>query len=155
WTARSRWPRSRRWSRARQWPTAGGERRAAAPNVRVPPRGDGRHGQGGSMNVGAPQPPLTPVAQVHDVLARDGHGGVARGALAALCQVQLTDLLAWRAHWNDLPSDRYLRDGGHYRQRRHSCFVVRDAAVTQAPHRPHWQSIDYNALHGGIERHFE
>jgi hypothetical protein len=33
--------------------------------------------------------------------------------------------------------------------------VVRGDTVTQAPHRPHWQSLDYNALHGGIERHFE
>ena len=29
------------------------------------------------------------------------------------------------------------------------------ARVDAAPHRPHWQPLDYNALHGGIERHFE
>ena len=23
------------------------------------------------------------------------------------------------------------------------------------PHRPHWQPLEYNALHGGLERHFE
>ena len=23
------------------------------------------------------------------------------------------------------------------------------------PHRPHWQPVEYNALHGGIERHFD
>ena len=26
--------------------------------------------------------------------------------------------------WDDLPSDAYLKDGGRYRSRRHSCFVV-------------------------------
>ncbi|HEY6512304.1 MAG TPA: 2OG-Fe dioxygenase family protein [Burkholderiaceae bacterium] len=107
------------------------------------------------MSAGAPQPPLTAAVDVHAALARDGHAVVSAASLAALCGVGLPDLLAWRARWDDLPSDRYLRDGGHYRQRRHSCFVVRVDAVTQAPHRPHWQSVDYNALHGGIERHFE
>ena len=107
------------------------------------------------MSTGAPRPPLTAVAAVHAVLARDGHAVVDAASLATLCGVDLADLLAWRPRWDDLPSDRYLRDGGHYRQRRHSCFVVHGEAVTQAPHRPHWQSVEYNALHGGIERHFE
>ncbi|HSW24192.1 MAG TPA: 2OG-Fe dioxygenase family protein [Burkholderiaceae bacterium] len=95
------------------------------------------------------------MAAVHAVLARDGHAVVDAASLATLCGVDLADLLAWRPRWDDLPSDRYLRDGGHYRLRRHSCFVVHGEAVTQAPHRPHWQSVEYNALHGGIERHFE
>ena len=107
------------------------------------------------MNVAAPQAPLTPAVDVHAVLARDGHVVVDAASLAALCDVRLADLATWGRYWNDLPSDRYLRDGGHYRQRRHSCFVVRGDSVTQAPHRPHWQSVEYNALHGGIERHFE
>jgi hypothetical protein len=107
------------------------------------------------MSVAAPSPPLTPVARVHDVLARDGYVVVDAASLASLCNVRPADLLTWRARWDDLPRDHYLRDGGHYRQRRHSCFVVRVDAVTQAAHRPHWQSVEYNALHGGIERHFE
>jgi hypothetical protein len=107
------------------------------------------------MSAAAPRPPLTPTADVHAVLARDGHAVVDAASLAALCGVRAADLGAWNPYWDDLPSDQYLRDGGHYRQRRHSCFVVRDDAVEQAPHRPHWQSVDYNALHGGIERHFE
>ena len=60
-----------------------------------------------------------------------------------------------RALGAHLPNDRYLLDGGHYRQRRHSCFIVKDRAVEPVPQRPHWQSLEYNALHGGIERHFE
>lgn len=107
------------------------------------------------MTVGAPRPPLTPAADVNGALVRDGQAVVDAATLAALVDVRLADLLAWRTRWNDLPSDSYLRDGGRYRQRRHSCFVVDGDALTQVPHRPHWQSVEYNALHGGIERHFE
>jgi hypothetical protein len=107
------------------------------------------------MTVGAPRPPLTPAAEVNGALVRDGQAVVDAPTLAALVDVRLADLLAWRARWNDLPSDNHLRDGGRYRQRRHSCFVVDGDALTQVPHRPHWQSVEYNALHGGIERHFE
>lgn len=67
---------------------------------------------------------------------------------------------AWQAltpSWNQLPPDAHLKDGGHYRQRRHSCFVqdLREGSLTQTPHRAHWQPLDYNALHGGINRWFE
>lgn len=57
--------------------------------------------------------------------------------------------------WDDLQPDGYLRDGGRYRRRRHSCFVVDGDRVEQVPHRAHWQSLDYNALHGGMSRWFE
>jgi hypothetical protein len=59
--------------------------------------------------------------------------------------------------WNDLPPDTHLRDGGHYRFRRHSCYVLDNAsgALTLTPHRAHWQPVTYNALHGGFERWFE
>lgn len=32
---------------------------------------------------------------------------------------------------------------------------MRDGAVARVPHRAHWQPVQYNALHGGIERWFE
>jgi hypothetical protein len=79
-----------------------------------------------------------------DAVAR--HADIAADALHPLSEL-----------WNDLPSDTYLRDGGHYRRRRHGCFVhdlERDALV-KTEHRAHFQSTDYNALHGGIERWFE
>lgn len=62
-----------------------------------------------------------------------------------------------RASWSHLPRDTWLRDGGRYRHRRHSCFVhdVPDDRLTQTPHRAHWQPTEYNALHGGMERWFE
>jgi len=57
--------------------------------------------------------------------------------------------------WAALPSDKYLKDGGRYRRRRHSSFVFENNSLTQVAHRAHWQPLDYNALHGGIERLFE
>ena len=59
--------------------------------------------------------------------------------------------------WNRLPPDAHLKDGGHYRKRRHSCFIqeTADGALAQTPHRAHWQPKDYNALHGGFERWFD
>jgi hypothetical protein len=77
--------------------------------------------------------------------------------LAVQCDLALDALDALRSSWNSLPRDQYLRDGGRYRFRRHSCFIHEpDANSLQlAPHRAHWQPIDYNALHGGMERWFE
>jgi hypothetical protein len=67
----------------------------------------------------------------------------------------LNQLRAIQPFWNDLPPDLHLKDGGHYRYRRHGSWVLTPDSLTQVPHRPHWQSVDYNALHGGIERWFE
>ncbi|MEO5738161.1 MAG: 2OG-Fe dioxygenase family protein, partial [Variovorax sp.] len=63
-------------------------------------------------------------------------------------------LNALRAGWDDLPPDAHLKDGGHYRRRRHSCFVAQGGALEQVPHRAHWQPVEYNALHGGMQRWF-
>lgn len=76
--------------------------------------------------------------------------------LSAECQVELEDLSRLAPSWNQLPRDAYLRDGGRYRSRRHSCFIQEHAGGPQlVPHRAHWQPTEYNALHGGMERWFE
>ena len=77
--------------------------------------------------------------------------------LAACFGVADTALLPLSSTWNDLPRDAYLKDGGKYRSRRHGSFVqdVAPQRLTQVAHRAHWQPVDYNALHGGIERMFE
>jgi len=66
------------------------------------------------------------------------------------------DLDRLRGTWEQLPQDDYLKDGGRYRFRRHSCFLqdLADGRLELAPHRAHWQPTDYNALHGGMERWF-
>ena len=100
-------------------------------------------------------PPYTPVDELLRQLREAGFAVVAPQAMAALGGIDAAELHAFDASWNDLAPDRYLKDGGHYRRRRHSCFVVDGANVIQAPHRAHWQSLDYNALHGGMHRWFE
>jgi len=57
--------------------------------------------------------------------------------------------------WNNLPEDKYLKDKGHYRHRRHSNFIFKNNILTQVPHRTHWQPIEFNARHGGMKRWFE
>jgi len=66
----------------------------------------------------------------------------------------LADLQALASDWADLPPDDFLKDGGRYRRRRHSCFIVRSDDLSQVPHRAHWQPVEYNALHGGMQRLF-
>ena len=81
------------------------------------------------------------------VLDPSGLGRIAGQAVDALAQLTPA--------WENLPRDEYLRDGGRYRSRRHGSFRVGAGRVEAVPHRAHWQSEDYNALHGGIERWFE
>jgi len=68
----------------------------------------------------------------------------------------LADWPAFAASWNTLELDRYMADGGRYRRRRHAVYAARaGGAIVRAPHQPHYQSRDYNALNGGIARWFE
>ena len=57
--------------------------------------------------------------------------------------------------WSDLGVDAYMADNGRYRRRRFSAFDVSAEAIVRKPHQPHYQSRDYNALNGGIERWFQ
>ncbi|GAB2492747.1 2OG-Fe dioxygenase family protein [Pseudoxanthomonas sangjuensis] len=91
---------------------------------------------------------------LRDVRTR-GYAVVPPSGLAALCGGVPGDFEILRPGWERLPPDDYLKDGGRYRRRRHSCFVVDGEGIVQAPHRAHWQSLDYNALHGGMHRWFE
>ena len=86
-----------------------------------------------------------------------GFSLVASQHLAAAAGVAASDVAPLAARWNDLPRDAYLRDGGRYRSRRHASYVqdIEGGTLVLAPHRAHWQPVDYNALHGGIERWFE
>ena len=70
----------------------------------------------------------------------DVHGlGVVRGELER----------AWR-------STRYMADGGRYRRRRHAVFAAAPGQpIERQPHQPHFQTLDYNPLNGGIARWFE
>lgn len=100
-------------------------------------------------------PSATPPALCQQRLREYGHAVLDRAGVSAWLGVPLSQLDALRASWSRLPPDAYLRDGGRYRRRRHACFRVDGAAVQSVAHRAHWQPVEYNALHGGIERWFE
>lgn len=84
-----------------------------------------------------------------------GYAVLGAQGVSELSGCSLADLNALVPFWKDLPHDAHLKDGGRYRRRRHSCFVVQGQQVTQTAHRAHWQPVDYNALHGGMQRMFE
>lgn len=88
-------------------------------------------------------------------LRERGYAVLAPPGVAALCGFDLQALDGLQPAWDDLQPDQYLKDGGNYRKRRHSCFVSDHGTLVQAPHRAHWQSEEYNALHGGMRRWFE
>jgi hypothetical protein len=104
-------------------------------------------------------PPLADAGQVDALLASRGFAVIDAAQLGVLMDVTPgvveRAIARWTPLWDRLVPDRYLRDGGRYRQRRHGSFVIDGASVMQAPHRAHWQPVEYNALHGGIERWFE
>ncbi|MDD4911209.1 MAG: 2OG-Fe dioxygenase family protein [Sideroxydans sp.] len=88
-------------------------------------------------------------------LRTEGYSVLAPTDLLAFGQCELAELEALKTSWNELPPDHFLKDGGHYRRRRHSSFVVDGTAMAQVPHRAHYQPLAYNALHGGMHRLFE
>ena len=100
-------------------------------------------------------PAFTSPGQLLNVLRLQGYAVLSPRSVCELAGCKIEDLMALRPSWDDLAPDAYLKDGGHYRRRRHSCFVVEGKEVAQVPHRAHWQPVEYNALHGGMQRWFE
>jgi hypothetical protein len=100
-------------------------------------------------------PPFTAPRELASALRAQGRAVLSPAGLAELIGAGDAELDLLRPSWDDLPPDEHLRDGGRYRRRRHSCFVVDGETLTQVPHRAHWQPVEYNALHGGLERWFE
>jgi hypothetical protein len=80
-------------------------------------------------------------------------GQTMRGLLDAVGP--LDDWTAFSDSWNDLSLDEYMADGGRYRRRRHAVFHASEAGLVRQPHQPHYQSLEYNPLHGGLARLFE
>lgn len=100
-------------------------------------------------------PSISPAKELIQSLRTNGYVVVSAETVAEIAKVALPDLLALNVFWNDLPRDPYLRDGGRYRFRRHASYEIKGDSLLAVPHRAHWQSVNYNALHGGIERWFE
>jgi len=81
------------------------------------------------------------------------HAGEMLPALQA--HGNLADWDAFAESWNDLGLDTHMADHGRYRRRRHAVFLATTRNIERLPHRAHFQTLDYNALNGGIERWFE
>lgn len=107
------------------------------------------------MSAGLLPPPITAAGAVDAELRGVGHAVLDAAGLHAMLGAAAGALDGWPAYWRRLPPDTHLRDGGRYRQRRHGSFVVESGAVRTVPQRAHWQPVEYNALHGGIQRWFE
>lgn len=104
-------------------------------------------------------PPFTAPSLLPVALKKTGYAVLAPTSTFELLGCSAHDAAVWLPSWSELPPDKYLKDGGHYRRRRHSCFVVDmlkiGETVQQTPHRAHWQPLEFNALHGGMQRMFE
>lgn len=95
---------------------------------------------------------LVPISAV---IGRDGFAFVRAAPMRAVLEEHgLADFPGFADSWNDLGVDTYMADGGRYRRRRHAVFSAGADAILRKPHQPHYQSRDYNALNGGIERWF-
>jgi len=100
---------------------------------------------------------VTPDFGIATAITRNGYALVTPERMQRELGLDLAALDELHASWGRLPPDTHLRDGGHYRHRRHSCFVqtLDSGTLQETPHRAHWQPVSYNALHGGMERWFE
>lgn len=100
-------------------------------------------------------PPSSSPERVLSTLRDQGFAVLDAPAVSAWLGHAHGELAALSPLWDDLPPDAYLKDGGRYRSRRHQSCVLRHGQLEAVAHRAHWQSLDYNALHGGMERWFE
>ncbi len=100
---------------------------------------------------------LMTAGSLAQILSKEGYAILSATGLGELLGEQPPPAPDIDLLWDRLPADGYLRDGGHYRQRRHSCHVLQNdtGQITTSAQRAHWQPVDYNALHGGIERWYE
>ena len=101
-------------------------------------------------------PSLAPLC---DRITKDAFAFIAAEAMRPLLGAPdaLSDWPRFVDSWNELQLETYLPDGHRYRRRLHATLsaIAGEDKVTLEPHQPHHQSIDYNALAGGIERWFE
>jgi hypothetical protein len=86
------------------------------------------------------------------VEAADMHSLISRGQVNAL-----QDWPDFLNSWAWLPTDLYMADGGKYRRRRYAVLSAarQHSELRVEAYEPHYQSVTYNNLNGGVFRHFE
>ncbi|WP_233841845.1 2OG-Fe dioxygenase family protein [Dyella sp. 2HG41-7] len=97
-------------------------------------------------------------ASLLDAVRRDGFSFVTADVMQPLLRSVggLSDWHAFTASWNELGPDPYLAAKGRFRRRRHATYIATASSkIELAPHQPHYQSLQYNALQGDMERWFE
>ncbi|KGQ45087.1 2OG-Fe dioxygenase family protein [Gallibacterium anatis] len=59
--------------------------------------------------------------------------------------------------WFNLAIDKFMADGGTYRERTHAVFSssVKKKLINKLPYQPHFQTKYYNSLNGDVPRYFE
>jgi hypothetical protein len=80
-----------------------------------------------------------------------------RRLLGAVADVGADEWQQFAQSWDRLELDTFMGDGGRYRYRRHGVYSALPSgrrAYPEAP-QPHYQSLNYNHLNGGVPRHFE
>jgi len=76
--------------------------------------------------------------------------------LSAIAATPIGDDQVFLDSWNRLEQDQYMADGGKYRKRRHATYAISNAGqqARLMPYQPHYQTVDYNPLNGGVARYF-
>lgn len=67
------------------------------------------------------------------------------------------DKLEFMESWNNLELDQFMSDNGLYRTRKHATFTIErnNQSCNQNDYQPHYQTTEYNALNGGVERFYK
>jgi hypothetical protein len=106
-----------------------------------------------------PPDSIVGMTPLRDQVAQDGFALVGAARMRPLLGAAdaLPDWDRFASSWNDLPLDTQLPEGHRYRRRRHGTLSARagESGWRLEAHQPHYQSLDYNPLVGGIERWFE
>jgi len=92
------------------------------------------------------------------LIQQDGFAFVTHGVMRQLLWPagEPADWGYFVASWEQLGPDAYLAAKGRHRRRRHAVFSAEASGqIHREPDQPHYQSLDYNTLQGGIERWFE
>lgn len=103
-------------------------------------------------------PPVAPAEEgLIAALKGEGHVFLQSAEMRArlLRHGELADWTDFADSWNEMPLDLHMADGGRYRRRRYAVYRADALGFMRQTHQPHYQSRDYNALNGGVQRWFE